>query len=179
MPNRAPDHAFLAAQIRWAMGRGLPAQVAEDVVFEAWEKADASFDPARGNFEAFMQRIVRNDCAYWWRRQARAVRATSHLRLVQEPDDGAAEERASRNQAALLEALDPEERSIFAAWALQKHLGKGQLTSVDVSRSLGLPLSEYENAKRRLRVRLERLLTRFGWSVRDLLSGGDHADRTG
>jgi RNA polymerase sigma factor (sigma-70 family) len=179
MPMSTPDRRFLAAQIRWAMGRGLPAQAAEDVVFEAWEKADAGFDPRRGSFEAYMQRIVRNDCAYWWRRQQREQRSASQLRVLPPPDDGSTAERAAQNQARLLEALEPEERAIFAAWALQKHLGKGQLTSSDLSRSLGLPLSEYENAKRRLRGRLQRLLTRFGWSARDLLFGEDHVDRTG
>src|SRR5690606_5594752 len=76
MKPAAPSREFLAAQVRWAMGRGLPPQVAEDVVHEAWEKASRSFDPRRGTFEAFMQRLVRNDCAGWWRRHG--VRDRKH-----------------------------------------------------------------------------------------------------
>lgn len=179
MARPTPHREVLAAQVRWAMGRGLPAQVAEDLVFEAWEAATAGHDPARGTFEAYLQTIVRNRCAYWWREQARDQRAVAQLRLVAPPPSSAREERASRNQDALLAALETEERAIFAAWALQKHLGKGQVTSVDISRTLGLEVSEYENAKRRLRAHLQALLDRFGWSVSDLLFGGEDVDQTG
>ncbi len=161
------------------MGRGLPGQVAEDVVFASWEKAAASFDPRRGAFEAYMQKVVRNECAYWWRRKGMAERAASNLRLLQPGGDSSREERAARNQAALLEALDAEEREIFAAWALQKQLGKGRVTSVEMSASLGMQVSEYENGKRRLRAQLQRLLDRFGWSVSTLLHGEDDVEQTG
>lgn len=178
MTPPAPDAAFLAAQIRWAMGRGLPAQVAEDLVFESWETARARFDPTKGTFEAYMQRIVRNRCAYWWREEARADRAAHGLRLVP-PHDGPRAEQAARNQDALIAALEPDERAVFAAWALQRHLGKGRVRAEDVGRSIGLAPNEFENAKRRLKLRLEALLARFGWSVGELLHGGDDVDRTG
>ncbi|MEZ4317167.1 MAG: sigma factor [Myxococcota bacterium] len=179
MPTNVPSHDFLAAQVRWAMGRGLPAQVAEDVVFEAWEKASATFDPRRGAFEAYMQRVVRNGCHYWWRTQGRAQRAEAHLKLVPSEVDSRREEQAAQHQQALLDALTPEEREVFAAWALQKHLGKGRVTSVEMSGTLGMDVPTYENAKRRLRAQLQRLLDRFGWSVAQLLRGDDHVDRTG
>jgi hypothetical protein len=38
---------------------------------------------------------------------------------------------------------------------------------------------EFDNAKRRLKHRLARLLDRFGWSVRDLIHGDDDVDQTG
>jgi len=173
-----PSRDFLAQQIRWAMGRGLPPQVAEDVVFEAWEQAVDGFDPQRGGFEPYMQGVVRNRCAYWWRKQARTTRAHGHLRLLPDPDDRGLE-RAHAHQEQLLEALGDEEREVFTAWALQKHLGKGQVRAADVGASIGLSPREFENAKRRLKDRLKRLLARFGWTVDDLLRGGAHADRTG
>ena len=161
------------------MGRGLPAQVAEDVVHEAWEKASKGFEAERGSFEAYMQRIVRNDCAYWWRRNGRRERVRAHLQLVPDAVDSLAEERAAQHQEALLQALEPDELAVFSAWALQKHLGKGQVTSVQMSQTLGLQPGEYENAKRRLGARLQRLLTRLGLSVADLLHGEDDVDQTG
>ncbi|MCB9677748.1 MAG: hypothetical protein H6737_21760 [Alphaproteobacteria bacterium] len=174
-----PTRAFLASQIRWARGRGLPAQEAEDVVFEAYQTASATFDPQRGSFEAYMQAVVRNATAYWWRNQGRAARASSHLRLVPTAADSARLERAAEKQQAVLEALSDDERAIFAAWALQKHLGKGQVSAADVGASIGLEPTAFENAKRRLRARLHALLDRFGWSVRDLIHGDDDVDQTG
>ena len=179
MTPPTPDRQFLTAQIRWALSRGLPNQVAEDVVFDAYEKAASSFDPRLGSFEAYMQRVVRNDCAYWWRKRGRADRARAHLRLLPEAPDALALERAAQHQQALLDALDPDERSIFSAWALQKHLGKGQLTSAQMSRSLGLSLTQYENAKRRLGTQLQRLLSKLGITVADLLHGEDDVEQTG
>jgi DNA-directed RNA polymerase specialized sigma24 family protein len=172
-----PSSDFLAQQVRWAMGRGLPPQVAEDVVFEAWEQAAAAYDPARGRFEPFMQGIVRNACAYWWRRHGRTERVHAHLRLLPDPEQ--ATDHAEACQQQLLDALDDDDRDVFAAWALQKHLGKGQVQAADVGASIGLSPREFENAKRRLKDQLKRLLARFGWTVADLIQGAAHADRTG
>jgi DNA-directed RNA polymerase specialized sigma24 family protein len=174
-----PKRDFLKRQIRWAMGRGLPAQAAEDVVFEAWHKAAETFDKRRGSFEAYMQRIVRNKCTDWWRRESSVERAHNHLRLVPASRESRREERASRHQTALLAALDPSELAVFNAWALQRHLGKGRVTSRDMSQSLGMAPADYENAKRRLRTRIETLMTDFGWSVRSLLHGEDDVEQAG
>lgn len=174
-----PSRAFLAAQIRWVRGRGIPVQEAEDLVFEAYHKAVKGFDPRRGAFEAYMQSVVRSMAAYWWRRHGRTQRAHDRLRLLPDDADRSREEAADRHQTALLEALDPDERRIFAAWALQKHLGKGQITSVDVAESLGIGVNEYENAKRRLKAQLGRLLARFGWTARTVLYGEDDVEQTG
>jgi DNA-directed RNA polymerase specialized sigma24 family protein len=172
-----PSRRFLAAQVRWAMGRGLPPQVAEDVVFAAWERAQQGFDPARGSFEAYMQRIVRRDCAGWWRRQGVQRRAHDGLRLVPDPPAAAEVARAEACQQQLLEALQPDERAVFATWALQRHLGKGRLSAADAGASIGLEPRAYDNAKRRLKARLHALMERFGWSLADLIPGGRHADR--
>jgi len=179
MTPAPPDRRFLAAQVRWAMGRGLPAQDAEDVVFEAYHRAVEGFDPSRGSFEAYMQTIVRTSCAYWWRSTARHDRAVGHLRLLPSPTSSDREERAARHQEQLLAALSDEERKVFAAWALQKHLGKGRITSREVSRAMGMAPSAYDNAKRRLRTRLQRLLERFGWTATDLLYGETDVDQVG
>lgn len=168
----APSRRLLAQQIRWARSRGLPVQDAEDLVFEAWQDASASFDPAKGAFSAYLGAIVRQRCALWWRRQAqtrRALEGAGRLRLVQQ--DEAPVDR-SRHEA-LLAALDDEERRIFHAWALQKQLGKGRIRSAEVAASLGLDPQAYDNAKRRLRSRLHRLLEAQGWDV--VYEGGDDA----
>lgn len=179
MTAPVPTRAYLAAQIRWVRGRGIPGQEAEDLVFDAYHKACEGFDPRRGAFEAYMQSVVRSMAAYWWRRQGRTQRAHGHLRLLESDADRSREERAARQQQRLLDELTEDERKIFAAWALQKHLGKGQITSVDVAGSMGLEVKEYENAKRRLRDQLGRLLTRFGWTPRTLLFGEDDVEQTG
>ena len=159
------------------MGRGLPPQVAEDVVFASWEKSTAGFDPRRGSFEAYMQKVVRTACAQWWRRQGTERRAQAALRLLPTAASTAAAERAAQHQQALLDALSDEERQVFAAWALQKHLGKGRVTAAEVGASLGMEPTAYDNAKRRLKARLRTLLDTLGWSVGDVLYGGRDADR--
>jgi DNA-directed RNA polymerase specialized sigma24 family protein len=177
MNTPAPTRAFLTAQIRWARGRGLPAQVAEDVVFESWQHASHHFDASRGLFEPFMQQVVRRRCAYWWRQQGRTQRVQTHLQAVPrgEPLAWVDREQAAAHQEALLAALKPDERQVFGAWALQKHMGKGRIQSAEAAASIGLAPKDYENAKRRLKSRLQRLIDGFGWSTSDLLHGGRHA----
>lgn len=149
------------------------------MVFAAYHKAVEGFDPQRGSFEAYMQAVVRTSCAYWWRRQGRSERARDHLMLVSSPADRSREERAARNQEAMLEALSPDERAVFSAWALQKHLGKGRVSAEEVGRGLGMGPREFDNAKRRLKAQLRKLLDRFGWSTADLLRGEDDVEQTG
>lgn len=179
MHDVTPKPAFLRDQIRFAMGRGLPAEAAEDVVFDAVALARTRFDPTRGELEPFIRRLVRNGTIDWWRQQGAQARATRELRLVDEPSDTAREEHAARCQQELLDALDTDERDVFAAWAVQKHLGKGQVSAASVGASLGLGPTEFENAKRRLKAKLHRLLDQFGWSVDQVLRGEDDARRTG
>ena len=149
------------------------------MVFAAYHKAVEGFDPERGSFEAYMQTVVRSSCAYWWRRQGRSDRALAHLKLVSSPADRSREERAAHNQEVMIEALNPEERAVFAAWALQKHLGKGRVSAEEIGRGLGLGPREFDNAKRRLKAQLQKLLDRFGWSPSDLLQGEDDVEQTG
>ena len=49
----------------------------------------------------------------------------------------------------------------------------------ELSRSMGMAPSAYDNAKRRLRTRLQRLLERFGWTPTDLLYGETDVDQVG
>ncbi|MCB9693174.1 MAG: hypothetical protein H6736_15295 [Alphaproteobacteria bacterium] len=178
MPRHRPSPAFLAAQVRWCLGRGVPPEIAEDLVHEAWIQAESTWDPSRGAWEAYMQRIVRNAGIDWWRAQRRHAPLDDGLRLVS-PEDGTRRERAEARQEALLDALGPEDRAVFSAWVLQKTLGKGQVRAEDVGGSLGLDAKGFEKAKRRLRGQLRQLLERFGWTAEDVLEGGDRAERAG
>ena len=82
-----PSRAFLAAQIRWVRGRGIPAQEAEDLVFDAYHKACEGFDPKRGAFEAYMQSVVRSMAAYWWRRHGHQLMLEDMVSLLEaEPE---------------------------------------------------------------------------------------------
>jgi len=172
------DRELLAREVRYACGRGLPVQEAEDLVFEAIQRVRERFDPARGAFATLLRAAVRNACAGWWRRRARTDRVHADLAHLPPPDRERAR-RAQRNQARLFEALDDEEQRIFSAWALQKHLGKGRVTSTDIGASLGMDVVTYENAKRRLKGRLRRLLQERGWTVADVLYGESDVERTG
>lgn len=167
-----PDPDFLQQLVRYALGRGVPPQVAEDIVFEAWERGSSAFDPSKGTFEALLQTSVRNATASYWRSERRKQRVVEAL--VPPSSDTRNEERADARQVELLSALGPEERKVFAAWALQKHLGKGRVTSAGISASIGLETADFENAKRRLRARLLVLLNQFGWTTRGLIHGEDH-----
>ena len=166
-----PDPRFLEHLIRRAMQRGIPAEDAEDIVVRAWERATATFDPDRGSFEPYWARLVDTDCRYFWRTWQR--RSRRDFRLVHEPNHPStaeARERAASNQQRLLEAFDDQERAIFATWAMQKHLPRGVLKASDAARHLQLSVGEWENAKRRLRTRIHRLLDAWGLQPRDLFS---------
>lgn len=169
-----PDRRFLELLIRRAMQRGISAEDAEDIVVRAWERAVAGFDPGRGSFEPYWATLVDTDCRYHWRAWQR--RQQRDLRLLHEPRDpvaAAARERAAANQERLVEALSEEERAVFATWALQRHLPRGTLDAEAAARSLGVAASEWENAKKRLRTKINRLLETWGWAPRDLFSVDD------
>ena len=179
MTDTTPSQAFLTDQVRWVMGRGVPAQEAEDLVVRAWEKASATYQPSRGPFSAYLRTVIRNDTMYWWRDQARKKRAHGHLTLIREPADTRQLEIAASRQTHLLEALTPEERAVFHAWALQKHLGRDVLPAEKASRTLALSVRDYENAKRRLKARLQNLLHQLGWTAREVIHGDEDVERTG
>jgi DNA-directed RNA polymerase specialized sigma24 family protein len=162
--------------VRTALSRGLPVQDAEDVVIQAYEKAARAYDPARGGFEPLLYKVVVNDCRYWWRTQQRWERVRGAiLRFpgASMRSGPPAAEMANKRQEALLEALTPEERDVFAAWALQRHLKKGQYPATAAAASLSMSVREYENAKRRLRTRVAQILSEWGMAPRDLFSVED------
>ncbi len=174
MPPVVPDAQLLTLLIRRAMQRGIPAEDAEDIVLRGYHKASAHFDPDKGAFEALYMRIVDNDCRYFWRNWQRRERRD--LRLLQEPgirSGSLAEERAVAHQRRLLEALETDERRVFATWALQRHLPRGKLVAADAARSLDMSVSEWENAKRRLKAKIQRILDSWGIRPRDLFSVED------
>lgn len=175
MKHPPPNPDLLADLVRFALGRGLPVGEAEDVVFAAWEKANAAWQPERGALEALLWRTLRNDCSSWWRSRRRREQLHRDVLQLRAAEDRAADRRAAERQEALLESLDGPEQQVFAAWALQKHLGKGQIRSEELAAGLGLDPAAYDNAKRRLKGRLHALLDQFGWTARQVL----HGDETG
>jgi len=155
------------------MARGVAAEDAEDIVLRCYHRVADRFDPDRGSFEALYLKAVDNECRFFWRTWQR--REKRHLQLVHEPEvtpnrSRTGAERAEKNQRRLLEALSPSERKAFATWALQRHLPRGRLNAAGASRSLGLTVREWENAKRRLKTRIAALLDEWGMTPRDLFS---------
>ena len=156
-----------------AMRRGVPRSDAEDIVLHAYEKAASAYDPSRGTLESLLQRTVERATIDWWRKNRAWSRVTE--RLSAQADviklttvDPAAQHRAHRHQQALLERLTPEERRVFAAWALQRHLPQGELTAARAAATLGLSVPAYNNAKKRLARRVRVVLDELGLTPRDL-----------
>ncbi len=119
-----PSPQVLRRVVRAALRRGIPDADAEDLAVAAWERAAARFDPRRGRFDAFYARVAQREIAQWWRDRARSP----EVRLAGEasaPTPTRRLEQVHANQQRLLEALSPVERSLFATWALQKHLPQG------------------------------------------------------
>ena len=167
-----PDHALLARLVRRAHGRGLPIQEAEDAVVRVWERCTPRFDPSRGTLEALLFTAIDREVLSWWR--ARSARERQQDALVHHeterrarPYDTVAAARARKNQQRVLDALEPDERAIFGAWALQKSL-PGRFTAAQAAQRTGLTVPEYEAAKKRLQRRIRALLTAWGRNSRDL-----------
>lgn len=172
MPTPPPITRDLLRDLaRLAMSRGLPEAEAEEVVARSWEKAARAYEPRRGAFEALLYRVVENEVRYWWRQQGRWVQADVHdFPGPAEVEIQRARQRAWDNQHALLQHLSVEERQLFSAWALQKHLGKGRFPAGAAASSLGLDVRQYENAKRRLKKHIHAILAELGLRPRDLYS---------
>ncbi|TNE90308.1 MAG: hypothetical protein EP330_08285 [Deltaproteobacteria bacterium] len=167
-----PTHDELRQLVHSAMRRGVPRADAEDLVVDAWEKASQSYEPSRGRFAALLQRIVLRDAVSWWRRARRREPLPS---MVVAPLSTAAHKaRAEANQRRLLEALDVEERAVFTAWALQRHLPRGHYDAEAAARAAGLTVREYDNAKRRLKAKVHALTSEWGLAPRDFYTVDDH-----
>ncbi|TNE89936.1 MAG: hypothetical protein EP330_09950 [Deltaproteobacteria bacterium] len=172
------SRAQLTALLRFAMSRGLSAEDAEDVVASAWEKARASYAPERGSFEALMYAVVDRDCRYQWRQRQRRrelldEKVVPFATRTARRDAAVVAQQASRCQERVLERLEPEERRVFAAWALQKHLPRGQFDAAAAARSVGMDVPAFNNAKRRLGTRLLAVLAELGLEPRDLFTVDD------
>ncbi|MCP5068222.1 MAG: hypothetical protein GY946_16795 [bacterium] len=162
-----PSKETLARMVRVALARGVPAEEAEDVVHAAWVKASASFDSKRGHFIALFRTIVERDAVSWWRRSRRVVVGLpNEPRSAQPP----VHDPSTTHQARLLQALDADERDVFAVWALQKHLPRGTMDATRAARSLGMSVSDYDNAKKRLARKIRRVLTTLALEPADLFS---------
>jgi len=169
----SPSPAALRRVVRRALQHGLPAADAEDLAASAWERAAARFEPDRGSFDAYFEQVGRTAIADWWRRHRRR----GEVRLTTEPAAPGGTARLQwvhDNQQRLLDALTDEERAVFATWALQKHLPQGHLTAPRAAGSLGMSVSEFNLAKRRLQGRIRRLADAWGLEPRDFFSVGEH-----
>jgi DNA-directed RNA polymerase specialized sigma24 family protein len=116
--------------------------------------------------------VVRNECIDWWRAAQQAPTPSGQLELVAAPT-AASMEQVAANQRRLLDALDPDERRLFATWALQKHLPQGTLDAAGAAARLGLDVRSYNNAKRRLRDKIRRLAAAWGLAPRAFFSVAD------
>jgi len=160
------------------MRRGVPRSDAEDIVLHAYEKSAKAHDPTRGSIEALMSRMVDRDTVEWWRQNrawskvSERLSAESAVVALHRVDD-AARRRAYDHQSAVLERLTPAERKVFAAWALQRHLPQGELTASRAAATLGLSVTEFNNAKKRLGRRVRVVLDELGLTPRDLWTVAD------
>ena len=172
MPQ-AISRRVLRGLIGCAMRRGVPRSDAEDIVLHAYEKAASAYDPSRGSLESLLQRTVERATVDWWRRNRAwskvAERLSAQADVIQlSTVDPTAQHRAHTHQQALLERLTPDERKVFAAWALQRHLPQGELTAARAAATLGVSVPAYNNAKKRLARRVRTVLDELGLTPRDL-----------
>jgi len=162
--------AAVRGLVHRALKHGVPREEAEDIVARSWEKVGPTYDPSRGSLEALLNRVVEREAIDWWRDRKRWQRVQERLRaesnVVQLPASGAGDE----NQRLLLDRLDEQERRIFATWALQKHLPQGSFGAERAADTVGLTVSEFNNAKKRLRTRISTILQELGLEARDLWS---------
>jgi len=176
-----PSRAFLEALVRKGVARGIPVELVEDLVMEAWERSAKAFDPSRGSFEALLLRVAENGFRYWWRteirnrkRRANLIHHPSVKRVVVPLEDPQAHERAAANQRKLLERLDEGEKALFATWALQHHLPRGTLSVTAAAASLEMSKGSYDHAKRRLKTKILALLGEMGLQPEQLFVEQDH-----
>jgi len=162
--------AAVRALVHRALKHGVPREEAEDIVARSWERAAPRHDPSRGSLEALLHRAVQREAIDWWRDRQRWQRVQE--RLGAEPSRAALpiSAQADANQRKLLERLDDQERRIFAAWALQKHLPQGSFDAERAAQSVGLSVSEFNKAKKRLKTRIQRTLQDLGLETRELWS---------
>lgn len=165
------NQELLEQAVRAALRRGVPPADAEDIAVSAWERASAAHDPARGPFGALYHRVVQTSVADYWRHVVRRREAPpgAQLALVAPPSTEPLEQ-VVRNQERLLAALTDDERRLFAAWALQKHLPQGQFPAGKAAASLGVDVPAYENGKRRLKARILELAAAWGLDPVDFFS---------
>lgn len=165
----APSPQALRRVVRAALRRGIPPADAEDLAVASWERAAVRFDPDRGRFDVFYERVARSQISEWWRQRVRSPEVPLVAAAIAAVPSERLEE-VHANQQRLLDALGPEERRLFTTWALQKHLPQGQLTAPRAAELLGLSVAELNNAKRRLVTRIRRLAQDWGLSPRDFFS---------
>jgi DNA-directed RNA polymerase specialized sigma24 family protein len=162
--------AAVRSLVHRALKHGLPREEAEEIVARSWERAAPHFDPSRGSLEALLHRTVQREAIDWWRDRARWQRVQEQLQAENPHVVLPISKSADANQRRLLERLDEQERRIFAAWALQKHLPQGDFDAQRAAETVGLTVPAFNQAKRRLKTRILRTLQELGLESRDLWS---------
>ncbi len=156
--------------LKRAMRHGVPREEAEDIVFRSWEKAACHYDPSKGSLEALLTRVVEREAIDWWRDRKRWQRVQERLQAETNVVFLQVSGSADHNQRQLLDRLDEQERRVFAAWALQKHLPQGSFDAKRAADTLGLSVAQFNNAKKRLRGRVQAVLDELGLEARELWS---------
>ena len=156
--------------VHCALKHGVPRQEAEDIVSRAWERAAAHYDPGRGSLEGLLHRIVEREAIQWWRSRKRWREVQERLQTESVARAQPISAEAEGNQGRVLEQLDAQERKLFAAWALQKHLPQGTFDAARAAATVGLSVAEFNKAKKRLKTRILTILTELGLETRDLWS---------
>lgn len=164
------SRAAVRTLVHCALKQGVPREEAEDIVARCWERASAHYQPGRGSFEAFLNRMVEREAIDWWRDRKRWQRVQERLKAEPRAASQPVSVAAETNQRLVLERLDPQECRLFAAWALQKHLPQGSFDAQRVAATVGVPVAELNNAKKRLKTRILNILNELGLESRDLWS---------
>lgn len=176
LPELGPEPLDWEVLIRRLIAAGLrlgaTVEEAEDLVQDTLETVLADpgwFDRSRASLATALTAVLRNRFIDRRRHDQVHHRATPRLRLLEPPPDppdravAASEARARR--ALFLTQLSPDERALFRAWVQQS---RRLIQAQEAAASLGMRVSDYDNAKKRLRRRCRRILLELQLEAHDL-----------
>ncbi|MBX2803571.1 MAG: hypothetical protein KTR31_38185 [Myxococcales bacterium] len=155
-----------------ALRLGASVEEAEDLVQDTLEVVCADpgwFDRSRGSLITALTTVLRNRFIDRRRHDQVHRRATPHLRLLEPPsatpDQAVAAAEARARRKLFLAQLTQEERALFGAWLKQD---RRMLQAQEAAASLGMRVSDYDNAKKRLRRRCRWILLQLEIETHDL-----------
>ncbi len=159
---------------RHARWLGASPEAADDLVQEATLRhaRDPSwYDSTRGSLETLLRVFIQS--RHQDRRRQVATRSRLHGRFTlvataPAPDHGMVADDAGRARARLYAALEPGHQEVFGAWIRQREGERAHHLAAELGGSVGA----FEAAKKRLRRRLQQLLTELDLTPADLTSDG-------